>query len=121
MTPAPAFVTAQEVSRELVRVADRLRVIGPRLAARDAPDAAASLEPARQVLQALADLAAGAEGRSPRVVPQLAPHALADQVLVLGHDVVQAALATRDAGDEDGATALLADAAVLLEGLRRAL
>ena len=123
MSPAPAFVTAEEVTRELDRVADRLRVVGPRLASRAQADeaAAAGIERARAVLQRLADLAADGESRPRREVPHLAPHALGDQALVLGHDVLDAARAATGAGDDDRATSLLAEAAVLLEGLRRAL
>jgi hypothetical protein len=101
-----------DLVREIERVADRLRVLGPRLAARLATrrttrepvaagpdDAAASTEPVdaqaiatieqiRGVLQRLADLAADAEGRRRRPVPALAPHSLGDQVLVLGHDLL---------------------------------
>jgi hypothetical protein len=116
-------VTAEEVTRELGRVADRLRVVGPRLAARSGQDdaSAAGIGRAREVLQRLADLAADGESRSRREVPHLAPHALGDQALVLGHDVLRAARAAGEAGDDDRATALLAEAAGLLEGLRRAL
>ena len=123
MSPAPAFVTVEEVTRELGRVADRLRVVGPRLAARAEHDeaAAAGIDRARDVLQRLADLAAAGESRPRREVPHLAPHALGDQALVLGHDVLRAARGVGDAGDDDRATSLLAEAAVLLEGLRRAL
>ena len=123
MSPAPAFVTAEEVTRELGRVADRLRVVGPRLAARAAADgtAAAGIDRARDVVQRLADLAADGESRPRRAVPRLAPHALGDQALVLGHDVLRAARAARETGDDDLATSLLAEAAVLLEGLRKAL
>ena len=123
MSPVPAFVTAEEVSRELGRVADRLRVVGPRLASRaQADDAAATgIDRARRVLQQLADLAADGESRPRREVPHLAPHALGDQALVLGHDVLRVARAAGEAGDDDRATSLLAEAAVLLEGLRRAL
>ena len=122
MSPAPAFVTVEEVTRELGRVADRLRVVGPRLAARAGHDeaSAAGIDRARDVLQRLADLAAAAESRPRREVPHLAPHALGDQALVLGHDVLRVARA--EAGhDDDRATSLLAEAAQLLEGLRRAL
>jgi hypothetical protein len=123
VTPAPAFVTVEEVTRELGRVADRLRVVGPRLAARASHDAAsaAGIDRAHDVLQRLADLAADGESRPRREVPRLAPHALGDQALVLGHDVLRAARAVGEAGDDDRATTLLAEAAVLLEGLRRAL
>jgi len=43
------------------------------------------------VLQVLADLAADADGRPRRPVPRLAAQALADQVLVLGHDLAAVA------------------------------
>jgi len=69
------------------RVADRLRVVGPRMAARSSAEAGALLDDVRSVLQQLADLAADAEGRPHRAVPLLAAHALADQTLVLAHDV----------------------------------
>jgi hypothetical protein len=123
VSPAPAFVTAEEVTRELGRVADRLRVVGPRLASRAQQDdaSAAGIARVREVLQRLADLAADGESRARREVPHLAPHALGDQALVLGHDVLLAARAAGEAGDDDRATSLLAEAAALLEGLRRAL
>ena len=78
----------------LERLADRLRVVGPRLAARDSEAAHQVLAQVRAGLQRLADLAAEAEGRPSRVVPELAPHALGDVALVLGHDLF--------AGDLDG-------------------
>jgi hypothetical protein len=68
------------------RVADRLRVVGPRMAARSSAEAAALLDDVRSVLQQLADLAADAENIRQRPVPQLAAHGLADQTLVLAHD-----------------------------------
>jgi len=77
----PSLATVTE------RVADRLRVVGPRMAARSSAEAAALLQDVRGVLQQLADLAADAEQRPRRPVPVLAAHALADQVLVLAHDV----------------------------------
>jgi hypothetical protein len=88
-----------QLTRELERVADRLRVLGPRLA----------VQRVRAVLQELADLAADAEGRPRRRVPELAPHSLGDQLLVLGHDVAGV-----------GPQALAAAAASLVE-LRRTL
>lgn len=123
MSPAPAFVTVEEVTRELGRVADRLRVVGPRLAARASHDeaSAAGIDRARDVLQQLADLAADGGSRPRREVPHLAPHALGDQALVLGQDVLRVARAAGESGDDDRATTLLAEAAQLLEGLRRAL
>jgi hypothetical protein len=77
--------------RDAERLADRLRVMGPRLAARDGDAAAAALDRIRAVLHDLA--AAGADLRGDpadcrrREVPSLAPHALADQLLVLAHEV----------------------------------
>ncbi len=82
----PAPHPARELERELERVADRLRVVGPRVHART--DRGAALAAVREVLQALADLAADAESRPRRPVPELAAHALGDQLLVLGHDVL---------------------------------
>lgn len=82
--------TPDEVARDVVRVADRLRVIGPRLAARGTPQAGEVLDDVRAALQRLADLSTGAEGVPARPVPVLAEHALADQVLVIGHDAVSA-------------------------------
>jgi hypothetical protein len=64
----------------------------------------------RETLQVLADLAADAEGRPRRRVPLLAPHGLADQVLVLGHDLLSGA----------GPEARAAGSAALT-GLRRSL
>jgi hypothetical protein len=69
------------------RVADRLRVVGPRMAARSSAEATGLLDDVRAVLQQLADLAADAERSPHRTVPLLAAHALADQTLVLAHDV----------------------------------
>jgi hypothetical protein len=79
-----------DLEREAARVADRLRVLGPRWAARDhAPDGAAA-DAVRRALQALADLAADAEGLPRRPVPWLALHALGDQVLVLAREAGRA-------------------------------
>jgi hypothetical protein len=78
------------LEREAGRVADRLRVLGPRWAARDhAPDAAA-IGAVRAALQALADVAADAAGAARRPVPPLALHAAGDQVLVLAREAAQA-------------------------------
>lgn len=111
------------LTQEIERVADRVRVLGPRMAARlsarpgapagrlgstggqgisvagpgisVAEQASRTLDQIRGVLQVLADLAADAEGRPRRPVPALAPHGLGDQVLVLGHDLL--AVASPDA------------------------
>jgi len=75
----------RELERELERVTDRLRLVGPRLGRRGTEEAAERLADVRAVLQQLADLGAVAEGGPRRPVPVLGEHALADQLLVLGH------------------------------------
>ena len=80
--------TYDAVLRRLESLADRLRVVGPRLAAREGEAARQLLLQIRAGLQRLADLAAEADDEPRRVVPELAPHALADQALVLGHDLL---------------------------------
>jgi hypothetical protein len=77
-------------AREADRVADRLRVLGPRWAARQHAADAEAVAAVRAALQALADLAAAADGDERRTVPALALHALADQVLVLAHEADRA-------------------------------
>ncbi len=105
-------MTSDRLAREAERAADRLRVVGPRMAARTGADAAALLDAVRGDLQRLADVAAAAENRPSRPVPALAPHALGDQVLVLAHDVVSAA------GPGDGAAAVVDAALAVLADLR---
>jgi hypothetical protein len=79
-----------DLARETERVADRLRVLGPRWAAREyAPDSEA-VAAVRTALQALADVTAEADGDPRRAVPELALHALADQVSVLAHEAARA-------------------------------
>lgn len=85
---AATAALADDVRRELVRVADRLRILGPRWAARSVPEDGALVADVRAMLQVLADLAAEPQGRPRLPVPELALHGLADQVLVLGHDLV---------------------------------
>jgi hypothetical protein len=94
--------------RRLERLADRLMVVGPRLAGREGDSARTALDEIRAGLQRIADLAAEADGGPRRSVPALAPHALGDQALVLGHDLlgppgqrsrVQLATALRAFGD----------------------
>jgi len=68
--PGPAgSVSDEEALRRLERVADRLRVVGPRLAGREGPAAEGLLAQIRGCLQRLADLAATADGEPPRSVP----------------------------------------------------
>jgi len=75
-----------EVLRAAERLADRLRMLGPRWASRDNPADAATAAAVREALQRLADLAARAEGQPVRPVPDVGLHALADQLLVLARD-----------------------------------
>jgi hypothetical protein len=101
---------ADVVVRSAERLADRLRLLGPRWAARDRAGDAAPVAAVRAGLQHLADVAAGAEGEPARPVPDLGLYALADQLLVLARD----AAAT---GDPD----VLADADEVLANLRAVL
>ncbi len=101
-----AVADGSELMTVATRLADRLRVVGPRFAARDGVAAAAVLDDVRAVLQDLADLGADAEGISRRPVPVLGAYALGDQVLVLSRDV-----------DDTGDPAAAAAAADLLGAL----
>jgi hypothetical protein len=80
--------THEDAVRQLDRLADRLRVVGPRLAARGTPESLDLLHSIRAGLQRLADLAADADDLPRHAVPELAAYALADQALVLGHDLL---------------------------------
>jgi hypothetical protein len=88
--------TPEDAERELRRVADRLRVAGPRLAARGTPPALQTLAQVREALQHLADVAAAAAGEPVQPVPVLGAHALADQVLVLGQELLAGPAAGTD-------------------------
>ncbi len=81
--------THEEAARRLERLADRLRVVGPRLAARQGQEAADLLAEIRSGLQRIADLSADADGEPRRAVPVLSAYALADQALVLGSDLLR--------------------------------
>jgi hypothetical protein len=89
--------TPEDAERALDRLADRLHVVGPRLAARQGEEAAAALERVRAGLQRLADLASAAEGVPDRAVPRLGAHALADQALVLGSELLAGPAGSTDA------------------------
>ncbi len=101
---------AAAVVRSAERLADRLRLLGPRWAARDRPDDAVPAAAVRNALQRLADAAARADGRQLRAVPDLGLQALADQLLVLARDA---------AGTGEPAT--LVEAEAVLAGLRASL
>jgi hypothetical protein len=81
--------THDEAAKRLDRLADRLRVVGPRLAARQSAEAAELITRIRAGLQRIADLTADADGQPHRAVPALKAHALADQALVLGNDLLK--------------------------------
>ena len=102
----------EAVDVELGRLATRLATLGPARLARPAQDGVSRADRVRPVLQELADRAADLEGRPRRPVPVLAPHALADQLVVLVRDVLVAA------GDDQ---TVLDDVHGRLVGLRRAL
>ncbi|GAA3590064.1 hypothetical protein GCM10022223_00670 [Kineosporia mesophila] len=81
--------THDEAAQRLDRLADRLRVVGPRLAARQGVEAAQLVAQVRAGLQRMADLTAEADGEPRRELPVLKAHALADQALVLGNDLLR--------------------------------
>ena len=80
----------EQLTREAERVADRLRVLGPRWAHRDVAGDAEQVAGVRAALQQLADLAADAQQMPRHDVPELRLHALGDQVLVLAHEAATA-------------------------------
>jgi len=94
-------VTAgEQLSRLAERLSDRLLVVGPRMEARGSAEADALLAAVRVVLQRLADLAADAEHRARRPVPELPGRSLGDQLLVLAHDVADLDEVTVAAGTD---------------------
>ncbi|WP_432561097.1 hypothetical protein [Kineococcus sp. SYSU DK003] len=104
-------VRRAELSRFLTLQADRIR--GLPLSRLDRPRPGEGTSPAdvvRTAAQALADLAADAEGQPRRPLPVLATHGIGDQLAVVGGDVVRF-------GDD----AALAAAQEVLTTLRRAL
>jgi hypothetical protein len=102
----PAGPSVEELGRERDRVTRRLRSMSL-----DAVPVARVLA----VGQALAELAATANGDPVRVVPRLAPHAAGDQIAVLTAEVEAAALRV----DPAARAALLEQARVVLADLRR--
>lgn len=115
-TPPPALPAGAslrpEVDLELRRVGTRLAGLGPARLDRAGADGVSPAQRVRPVLQALADTAADREGRPRRAVPQLAPHALGDQLVVLVRDVLAV-------GQDDGE--VLEDLRDRLVALRRSL
>jgi hypothetical protein len=116
-------VNGESLLRDAERTADRLRVVLPRLLGRadDAPGVALLAE-VRDTLQALADAAAPAQGRTRREVPRIGVHAVPEQLLVLAHDLVSATARPGAFAGEAAAQAAheqaLDDARVALQGLR---
>jgi hypothetical protein len=93
-TPPPARPAGASrrdaVDLELRRVTSRLAALGPARLTRPGQGGVTPVERVRAVLQHLADVAAAAEGRPHRAVPELASHALGDQLAVLVEDVLAA-------------------------------
>ncbi|GAB2691420.1 hypothetical protein [Thalassiella azotivora] len=116
------MTTQDDVERELRRVAERVVSLGPaRLARPSEGHEGADPTPqgrVRALAAYLADLAADLEGEPRRAVPELAPHALADQLVVLTRDAVAAALDHGDPAVRDDA---LDDVHARLVALRRSL
>lgn len=103
------------LAAELARVADRLRTFSLERLDAPGPTDLSSLAPTRRRLaydaaQSLADLAARSCDRPQRRLPWLAVHAVADQVVVTGQDLL-------NEGDDE----VLAEAVHLLAALRAAL
>ena len=71
------------------RLTDRLLSLGPGRVTRVGADGVTPAARVRDVLQALADDGAHADGRDVRAVPLLADRALADQLTVLVADAVE--------------------------------
>lgn len=106
---SPPGGPVEDAQRELRRCLDRIAALGPGRLVRPgpspvgaevlgAPPAARPADVVRGVLQELADDGADLEGRPRRDVPELAPHALGDQLAVLSADVLAAADARADTG-----------------------
>jgi hypothetical protein len=76
------------LDRELRRVTDRLRALGPARLDRAGDDGRSPATSGHETAQALADLAADAAGRRRLPVPVLPAHAVADQVAVTALDLV---------------------------------
>ncbi|HEX5533012.1 MAG TPA: hypothetical protein VFX33_04650 [Actinomycetales bacterium] len=97
-----SFRTPDHVERELRRVVERIVSLGPARLARPSEhlDGDTPEQRVRRVAQWLADRAAALERRPRVVVPDVAPHALGDQIAVLARDVLMAAPDDWDVADE---------------------
>ena len=85
-------VIGESLLKDADRIADRLRILLPRLLGRTDDSAGRELLAAtRATLQALADAAASAQGTATRAVPEIRVLAVPDQLLVLAHDLVTGA------------------------------
>jgi hypothetical protein len=76
---------------EVLRVADRLRSMSPERLTRPFPPHASRAAAALELAQLLADTVQDLEGAQPRLVPDLGPLAVGDQVAVTGTDLAAAA------------------------------
>lgn len=112
-----AFVVA------VSRLESRLRLLGPRWAAARATgaDAPPAVERVRAILVELERTAAGLRGEAPRDVPHLAEHALADMLVVLAHELVDAwnRRASPAAGGPTGGVGVVGALTDALDGVRR--
>jgi hypothetical protein len=111
-----------ELSREVTRLADRLRTLSDVRLAQPlpAPASGSRADAAHALAQLLADLGADLEGEQHRPVPRLHDFAVADQVAVTGTDLLRALAGAACAGASASASARAAGhpAAVALEACR---
>jgi hypothetical protein len=122
-----------ELSRDVDRVAERLRGLSQARLVAAAPPHASRAAAARAAAQTLADASAGLEAADDpaappwRTLPELSDFAAGDQVAVTGHDLLTAAeRAAPDGlvwarGGRRSAREVLGDAADALAALRRLL
>ena len=93
-------MAAEELAKDVRRVADRLRSLSaPRLAA-DCPPYGTVADAGRTAAAALAAAACALAGGLPRPLPRLGDFAVGDQVAVTGRDLLDA-LSAADPGAAD--------------------
>ncbi len=91
---------AERFSDQLGRTVDRFRSLAlARLAAPFGPEPTRA-DAGRDLAQRLADACAGLEGSTVRALPRLADPAVGDQLAVCGRDLLVAASAAPDPGDD---------------------